>query len=518
MLFSQKDKEEFVYNHFSSFLGEPTGRRHTLDWEALGIQASDLSHLEEPFSVDEVHAIIKEMHSEKAPGPDGFIGLSFKSAWQIVQGDLLGAVNFFFHVHDHHFKFLNSAHIVLIPKMAAAKCISDFRPISLTHNNAKFFSKLLANRLAPCLDQLVSRSQCAFIKRRSIHDNFLYAQNLIRELHRSKTPSLFLKLDIAKAFDSVRWDFLLELMQHLGFGPKWRAWVTILLKTTSSAVLINGARGSWFQHGRGLRKGDPLSPLLFIIAIDPLQRCFNLATQNGLLTPLQHRAAKIRVSFYADDAAIFLNPVKEEVNIVQQILTEFGEATGLVTNLNKSVVFPISCLGVQLQDVMEAFPCEIKFFPYKYLGLPLNFRPLRRVDFQPLIDKLGARLTTWRGRLLDKAGRLTLVNSVLSAIPVHFLTIFPLKKWASRKVDKIRRAFLWRGSDSVNGGHCLVNWLKVSRPRELGGLGVLDLDRFSRALRVRWLWYQWVEDHRLWVSTNLLVTSLMPRCSEQARW
>jgi hypothetical protein len=96
--------------------------------------------------------------------------------------------------------------------------VADYRPISLTHSLAKLISKLLATRLALELDSLVSRAQSAFIKRRSIQDNFLYTQNVVRALHRSKKSGLFLKLDTAKAFDSVRWDYLLEVLQQFGLG------------------------------------------------------------------------------------------------------------------------------------------------------------------------------------------------------------------------------------------------------------------------------------------------------------
>lgn len=118
------------------------------------------------------------------------------------------AINYFFHHHRHQLNLLNSGMVVLIPKHAGAAMITEFRPISLTHSVAKIISKLLANRLAKELNTLVTRSQSAFIKKRSILDNFLYTQNFIREAHRAKLPVLFLKLDIAKAFDTVRWDYL----------------------------------------------------------------------------------------------------------------------------------------------------------------------------------------------------------------------------------------------------------------------------------------------------------------------
>lgn len=117
-------------------------------------------------------------------------------------------------------KLLSTAHIVLLPKKHDAKCVQDYRLISLTHSIAKLISKCLASRLAPELDSLVSRAQSAFIKKEKHSRQFLYAQNLIRSLHKSKQQRLFLKLDIAKAFDSVRWDFLMEVMQQLGFGVK----------------------------------------------------------------------------------------------------------------------------------------------------------------------------------------------------------------------------------------------------------------------------------------------------------
>ena len=147
---------------------------------------------------------MKDIAAEKAPGPDGFIGVYYKASWEIIKEDVLAAINFFFSRHDQHFNLLNTAHIVLLPKKEDASRVGDFRPISLSHSVTKLISKLLANRLSSDLDKMISRAQSAFIKKRSIQDNFLYTQNLIRELHRTKRPTLFLKLDIAKAFDTVR--------------------------------------------------------------------------------------------------------------------------------------------------------------------------------------------------------------------------------------------------------------------------------------------------------------------------
>ena len=105
--------------------------------------------------------------------------------------------------------------------------------------------------------------------------------------------------------------------------------------------------------------------------------------------------------------------------------------------------------------------------------------------------------------MVKQTGRLTLVTSVLSSMPTYHLTIFPLAAWARRKIDKIRRPFLWKGEENANGGHCLVNWPTCTRPKELKGLGVLDLERFGRALHLRWLWQEWVEDSKPWLGSKL---------------
>ena len=88
-------------------------------------------------------------------------------------------------------------------------------------------------------------------------------------------------------------------------------------------------------------------------------------------------------------------------------------------------------------------------------------------------------------------------------MPTYHLTLFPLAAWAKKKIDKIRRSFLWKGEENVNGGHCLVNWLTVTRPKDLGGLGVPDLERFGRALRLRWLWQDWTEGSKPWAGMEL---------------
>lgn len=129
-------------------------------------------------------------------------------------------INGFSELTINNFHILNSANIALLPKKEGAECVSDFRPISLIHIIPKIIVKAMALRLRPKMDHIISSSQSAFIKTRIIHDNFMYVRNVARRLHKNCTPALLNKLDIAKAFDSVRWDYILDLTQRMGFPPR----------------------------------------------------------------------------------------------------------------------------------------------------------------------------------------------------------------------------------------------------------------------------------------------------------
>lgn len=175
------------------------------------------------------------------------------------------------------------------------------------------------------------------------------------------------------------------------------------------------------MHGRGLRQRDPLSLLLFILAIDPLQRLLDLATEQGALQKLRCRVAKI-TSLYADDATIFVAPVKEDLDALWTILHNFGQVTGLVTKNHKSSVLGIRCDNLDLQHVLQNFLATQTSFPMRYLGLPLSLAKMRSTDLQYIEDKAASKLAAWKGKLLSPVGRAILVKSILTSQVIYSLT------------------------------------------------------------------------------------------------
>uniref|UniRef100_A0A0A9B2N8 Reverse transcriptase domain-containing protein n=1 Tax=Arundo donax TaxID=35708 RepID=A0A0A9B2N8_ARUDO len=196
--------------------------------------------------------------------------------------------------------------------------------------------------------------------------------------------------------------------------------------------------------------------MLFILIMDVLNSLFIKAGDEGLLQPLSSRSTKQRVSLYADDVALFIRLDEEELQIIEDILDCFGSASGLQTNLQKSCVIPIRCEESTLSVVEERLHCPTAEFPTTYLGIPISNKKLQRCDLLPWIKKIADRLPGWKASLMNLSGQTTMVRFVLSAIPVYLLIAMNVPKWVIKAIDKIRRAFLWKGRKEVNGGCCLI--------------------------------------------------------------
>jgi hypothetical protein len=267
-------------------------------------------------------------------------------------------------------------------------------------------------------------------------------KNVIKQAHKRKSPLIFLKLDIAKAFDSLNWAFLLKVLEVMGFWQRWRDLVSLILATSSSRILLNGQLGKPFVHKRGLRQGDPLSPMLFILAMEPLQCLLEQATRQMIISPLALRAARFRDSFYADDVALFVNPIQVDITAIHQILILFGASSGLRTNLEKCVAYAVASENIDLQPVLHDFGGNLGIFPCTYLGLPLGVQKPKQVEVQALLDRVMSRLKGGKGKLMSFKGRLILINSVVTATATYFLTIFLASAGFIQKFNKLRRNFL----------------------------------------------------------------------------
>jgi hypothetical protein len=241
------------------------------------------------------------------------------------------------------------------------------------------------------------------------------------------------KLDYEKVYDKVNWMFLLDVLRKRGFGGKWLNWIRSILFRGSVGVIINNEEGEFFQIGKGLRQGDPLSPLLFNLVVDVLSRMLQKAANVELIRGLGGNLVPGGVVSlqYADDTILFVDSCKEKAEDLKWILNYFELVSGMRVNYHKSEVVPINIAQrEEVENFAGIFGCPVGEFPIKYLGIPLHHSKLGIEDLQPLVDKIIKRIAGRRGKLLTQTGRLILIKTCLASIPVYLMSFFKFPRWA----------------------------------------------------------------------------------------
>jgi hypothetical protein len=295
----------------------------------------------------------------------------------------------------------------------------------------------------------VHTSQNAFVKGRVIHDSFKLVQAAAKALHLKTKASLLLKVDVTQAFDSVSWSFLLEVLWHMGFLSGRIGWVSILLSSVSTRVLLNGSPGARICHGCNLWQGDSLSPMLFLLVMEVLGALFHKADQWAVLQHLGVCGIPFQALLYVDDVIFFLSLVPGDLQITRTIFDLFQEASCLACNLGKCQFSPICCSKDQLMVVTDVFLCLVVNFPVKYLGILLALGKLPRSALEPIVEKVANALLAWKRRLMHKSKWLSLIRSTLSAMPIYMDISLHLPPWLQKALVKIFKAFLWTDTDII---------------------------------------------------------------------
>jgi hypothetical protein len=373
--------KSYITNYYKGLFGEPEEGTFSMEESRIHdipqVSPDENAFLAAPYSEEEVRNAVFQMEHNKAPGPDGFPAEFYQNFWDIIKSDLLAL---FSALHKDQLQLfrLNFGEIILLPKVMEAERIQQFRPICLLNVSFKIFTKTATLRLNSVADHVVRPSQTAFMQGRNILDGVVTLHETVHELHRKKLNGVILKIDFEKAYDKVKWSFLQQTLRMKGFSDEWRALIHNFVFGGSVAIKVNDDVGKYFQTKKGLRQGDPLSPMLFNIVADMLAIIIERAKADGLIEGVVPHLVDGGLSIlqYADDTILFMEHDLVKATNLKLILSAFEKLSGLKINFHKSELF---CFGEAIDDAnlyAKLFGCGLGCFPIIYLGILIHHRRL----------------------------------------------------------------------------------------------------------------------------------------------
>jgi len=464
------------------------------------ISAASTTAMLLPLTNDEIKAALFSIPDNKAPGPDGYNAFFFKKCWSIIGADFIAATRYFF-TNNTLPRCVNATRVALVPKVENPSCMNDFRPISCCNVLYKCISKIIVSRLKTALDEVIGPSQSAFLPGRNISDAILLTQELMHNSHLSNGPAnCALKIDLRKAFDTVSWEFILAGLEAIAIPQCMITWIKICISTAHYTINMNGELHGFFKSTRGLRQGDPLSPYLFVLAMEGLGGILRNATQDTSFRYHWHcKPNSITHLCFADDLMLFCNADTNSVGILKSCLDRFSQLSGLTINRAKSFLY-LSGINRELQhEIQQQLGFQQGILPVKYLGVPLISTRLTHADCLPLVERIISRIKLWTSASLTYAGRLQLIQAVLFSIQVYWSSMFILPCATIRKIESILASFLWKGA-SLSSNGSKVSWSSICYPLQEGGLGIKSLKTWNKAATMKHIWRLFEEKQSIWAT------------------
>ncbi|WVZ54036.1 hypothetical protein U9M48_004904 [Paspalum notatum var. saurae] len=232
---------------------------------------------------------------------------------------------------------------------------------------------VLTVRLTKVADSVISETQSAFIPGRLILDGAVIVHEVVHHLKSCKRSGIILKLDFEKAYDKVDWSFMKDVLRRKNFGEKWISWMERVIEEGRVAINLNGEKAEYFRSYKGLRQGDPLSPMLFNLVGEGLAEILRTAREKGLVE---------------DDTILFLKNSEDELSNFKLLLFCFEEMSGMRINYNKSEVYTLGVSVQEGQAIADKLNCKLGKFPMKYLGVPISDRRSTMEQMIGVVEKV----------------------------------------------------------------------------------------------------------------------------------
>ena len=269
----QTDILKEIKNFYSSLYAkrnQETSKYNFFDDSIYKLKEENKLKCEGKLTLYECEQALKQMKNNKSPGSDGITIEFYNTFWDDIKTHILNSLNYSFD-NGKLSELQSQSLITLLPKQDKdTTLLSNWRPISLLNTDYKIGTKALANRMKDVLPEIISHTQTGFVKGRYIGESVRLLEEVLDYVETNNIPCLLFFSDFEKAFDSVDHDYLLETLKHLNFGENFIKWIKVFYTNAHSCVLNNGHMTDGFNIERGVRQGCPLSPYLFITAIELL--------------------------------------------------------------------------------------------------------------------------------------------------------------------------------------------------------------------------------------------------------
>ncbi|GJT40171.1 RNA-directed DNA polymerase, eukaryota [Tanacetum coccineum] len=325
------------------------------------------------------------------------------------------------------------------------------------------------------LGDIVNDVQSAFVANRQILDGPFILNELFQWCKNKKYQTMIFKVDFEKAYDSVRWDYLEDILKKIGFGEKWCDWICNCLLSSKGSVIVNGSPTNEFRFQRGLKQGDPLSPFLFILIMETLhismQRVVDACMFKGIKLG---NSLQMSHQFYADDAIFMGHWSDSNLDTLLRVLDCFYHASGLHINMIKSKLMGISVPSAKVDEATNKIGCATLKVPFTYLGSKVGCLMSRTQSWNDIVNNILTRLSRWKLKTLSIGGRLTLLKSALGSLPIFHMSSFKVPRKVLNKMESIRCHF-FNGVEHNGNKQIWVKWSKVLASKE-NGYGVFVLN------------------------------------------
>ena len=338
------------------------------------LKEDEQESLEKDLTLEELKDALASFADNKSPGEDGFTKEFYQTFFDLIGKDLLNSYNDSFQKGSLSISQKRGT-ITLIPKGEINLTdLKNWRPISLLNVDYKLLSKVLAKRIEQLLPKLIHTDQTGFISGRYIGQNIRLLSDIMEFSDTKKFQGIFLFVDFEKAFDSLEWNFILKSLEAFNFGDNFKIWVSVLYNNVQSSVMNGGHMTNYFEISRGVRQGCPLSPCLFILAVELLAlKIRQNPNCRGIQLPNDQ---EVKISQFADDTTIITSNV-DFLKSHLQVIDWFGTVSGLKLNKKKTKAMLLGTMKHSRSKILEFKSTKD---PIKVLGTFLSYNQIKNVE------------------------------------------------------------------------------------------------------------------------------------------